>query len=161
MRAPIISSAAHRALVSLALLGALLVAGCTEAGDPLFVAVDVPLIDDSQPVDFASQVLPIFEARCTPCHIPPSALGGLQLHDHASALAGGQSAPGRATVVPCDPDDSFLIDKVENRPPAAGSPMPLTGAPLSVEQVMLLRRWIAEGATATPEEGACQPAEGE
>lgn len=44
------------------------------------------------------------------------------------------------------PDNSFLLIKLEGPPPDQGSRMPLTGALLSDAEVALIRRWIAAGA---------------
>lgn len=51
-------------------------------------------------------------------------------------------------VAPGNPDDSFLLMKMEAQEPSSfvGAPMPLGFEPLSEAQVAMLRQWILEGA---------------
>lgn len=64
-----------------------------------------------------------------------------------ASIVGVPSArrPELNRVEPGDPDNSYLIHKLENAPGIIGSPMPPTG-PLSTEQIAMIREWIAEGA---------------
>lgn len=56
-------------------------------------------------------------------------------------------AKGLLRVQPNDPANSFLIVKVSGKPPLGeGSQMPLTGTPLTAEQIALLTGWIEAGA---------------
>lgn len=59
------------------------------------------------------------------------------LTDYEHVMAGSIN---RAQVVPGNPDDSPLVLYVET------GLMPPNAAPLTSEQVELIRRWIAEGA---------------
>jgi hypothetical protein len=52
---------------------------------------------------------------------------------------------GLVRVVAGDPDNSLLVQKLENTQ-TCGDPMPPTTALLSAEQIDLVRRWIARGA---------------
>jgi hypothetical protein len=55
--------------------------------------------------------------------------------------------PGAIRVVPGDPDNSYLIQKLEGRPGIVGQRMPFNGGPfLTNGQMLILRRWIADGA---------------
>ena len=108
--------------------------------------------------EFAADVWPILEARCVSCH--GSGSGGLTFTDAASAhaaLVGPNRARGTAMcteaeaslerVTPGDPDASFLFIKVSGPPPAGcGAQMPLSGGPLTAEQIETIRSWIAGGA---------------
>ena len=49
-------------------------------------------------------------------------------------------------VDPGHPENSFLLTKITGPPPSEGSLMPLTGAPLSSDQIALIRDWILQGA---------------
>src|SRR5215470_8294534 len=49
-------------------------------------------------------------------------------------------------VKPEDPDNSFLMIKLEGPPPNLGSKMPLTGTPLTAEQIQMVHDWILQGA---------------
>jgi len=54
--------------------------------------------------------------------------------------------PSLMRVEPLAPDSSFLIDKLSSVTPASGSRMPFGETPLPVEQIELIREWIAQGA---------------
>ena len=51
--------------------------------------------------------------------------------------------PGILRVAANDPDNSYLIQKLEG---AAGARMPLGAAPLDPEVIAAIRLWIANGA---------------
>ena len=89
-------------------------------------------------VDFESEIAPIFEQHCVGCHSGEHAKGDLDLSTGATALAGGESG---ALLVPAKPDESLLVDYISGEEPA----MPKDAAPLSAEQVALVREWIAAG----------------
>jgi hypothetical protein len=93
-------------------------------------------------------------AGCINCHTnaggrTPS--GGLNLAEGFSyaALVNAASGakPGAIRVIPGDPDNSYLVQKIEGTPGIVGQRMPRTGGPfLTPGQVTVIRRWIAEGA---------------
>lgn len=93
----------------------------------------------AEPVSFERAVQPILAERCQACHNDRNASGKLSLASGAALLKGGQSGPA---VLAGKPDESLLLHSVTGEKPR----MPKFGAPLSVEQVATLRRWIAEGA---------------
>ena len=65
-------------------------------------------------VDFARDVAPIFEARCSMCHGPQQQMSGLRLDQKAAALKGGHSG---AVIIPRDSANSRLIRLVAVSPP--------------------------------------------
>src|SRR5256885_7598380 len=90
---------------------------------------------------------------CTTCHTStgrnPS--GGMNLnHDVAYAQivnAPTRSPVGKTRVIPGDPDNSYLIHKLEGSADISGKRMPNNGPPyLTDGQVLVIRRWIAIGA---------------
>jgi hypothetical protein len=87
---------------------------------------------------------------CTQCHNPGgSVFNGLDLTgDPYSRLVGAASRqkPDTTRVVAGDPDNSYLIHKLEGRQGIVGVQMPRVGAPLTQGQIAIIRRWIAEGA---------------
>ncbi len=97
------------------------------------------------------------DQRCTICHSGGSPLGGLNLSSVELAYANlvgangeGVSANGNANfrrVLPGEPDESYIILKLEGDA-RAGSQMPLGRAPLSQDQINMVRDWIANGAPA-------------
>jgi hypothetical protein len=55
--------------------------------------------------------------------------------------------PGAVLVIPGDPDNSYLVQKLEGASGIVGQRMPRTGGPyLTQGQMMILRRWIQQGA---------------
>ncbi|MEW6441222.1 MAG: hypothetical protein AB1640_09855 [bacterium] len=53
-------------------------------------------------------------------------------------------------VDPGDPDNSYLVWKIEGRPDIEGARMPLGQPPLSQEQISAVREWIQNGAPEAP-----------
>jgi hypothetical protein len=91
------------------------------------------------PVDFHRDVAPILERSCLSCHRPGNKKGDISLATFADLAAGEYVIPGR-------PDESGFLELVVPAEPGQRPEMPKQGAPLSGEQVAVLRRWIAEGA---------------
>jgi hypothetical protein len=91
------------------------------------------------PVDFRRDVAPILERHCVRCHEPANRKGKLSLTTFADLAAGEHVVPGR-------PEESGLLELVSPPEPGRRPEMPKQGAPLSADQVDVLRRWIAEGA---------------
>jgi hypothetical protein len=54
--------------------------------------------------------------------------------------------PGLMRVKPNDPDNSYLIHKVEGTAGITGAQMPFGGPPLSQDTIDQIRSWIASGA---------------
>ena len=90
---------------------------------------------------------------CVQCHTNvgrnPSA--GLNLIDATSygVLVGRPSAnkPGEVLVIAGDPDNSYIVKKLEGAASIAGVRMPRgTGPYLTQGQMLVIRRWIQAGA---------------
>src|SRR4051812_23149907 len=97
-------------------------------------------------VDYAKQVKPILADRCFACHGALKQKAGLRLDAGPLIRKGGDNGP---VVVPGKADDSLLIHAVTGTHDAVR--MPKEGAPLTDEQVGLLRAWVDQGATAPDE----------
>jgi len=54
--------------------------------------------------------------------------------------------PGLLRVAPGDPENCYLIHKLEGRDDIVGGRMPLRGPYLSAGQIAIIRRWIELGA---------------
>ncbi|MCE2882366.1 MAG: PSD1 and planctomycete cytochrome C domain-containing protein, partial [Planctomycetaceae bacterium] len=93
-------------------------------------------------VDFASEVLPVLASHCFRCHGGVREMAGLNLSDPARVKSVLRS--GHAAVVEGDPARSELLARVSTD--NADLRMPPEGAGLSVREVSLIERWIAEGA---------------
>lgn len=90
---------------------------------------------------------------CTQCHtnVGRNPSSGLNLVEGRSylSLVGQPSVgkPGATLVVPGDPDNSYIIKKLEGAADIAGVRMPRGAGPfLSAGQISIIRRWIALGA---------------
>ncbi len=86
---------------------------------------------------------------CTACHVGASAPQGLRL-DEANSYAmlvgvASAEAPSLQRVKAGDPDNSYLIQKLEGTA-AVGGRMPLGGTPLTQADIAMIRQWIADGA---------------
>lgn len=92
----------------------------------------------------------VFNPICSQCHFGPAAPQGLNLSaDTAYALLVNVQAAERPQyhrVAPGDPNNSYIIRKLEGGPDIAGGQMPLNQTPLSQETINSIRAWIAKGA---------------
>lgn len=132
-----------------------LLAGCVQAGDPLFQTVT--LASDAtgggpceQPVDFATQVVPILEGSCalSGCHQGPGGAAGLVLDGdvaHANIVGVKAGGSSKSLVAAGDVAESFLADRIQAANGA--SIMPPVGDPLGEEDLQTVLCWIEQGAT--------------
>ena len=114
--------ALHRAL-------SILVLGATLSGGPSAAV---------EPIDFERHIVPILARRCVDCHNPSELPGDLDLTTHLGAMKGGESG---STVVPGEPDESYLVEMISS------GQMPPEAAPkLTPEEVGHITTWIRDGA---------------
>jgi hypothetical protein len=107
---------------------------------------------------YTENVAPIFgteitlggkRGKCTLCHYPdsPTGLDILAVFDASRGLVGADSLRStKLRVAPGSPEDSFLVEKIEQANPSGGAQMPLHYARLSQTEIEMLRSWIADGA---------------
>ncbi len=95
-----------------------------------------------QQVSFSRDIRPILNQNCVVCHGGVRQKNGVSFIFREDALGVGKS--GRRTIVPGKPDESELIARLTSKDPEAR--MPYHAAPLSSQQIGLLRQWIKEGA---------------
>ena len=139
----------------IASLAAAVVAGCTagngagldQNGQPIgSTGGTPPLIPD-----LTSIQANVFTPICTKCHSGAGAPQGLQLdaaHSY-SLLVGVPSAeqPNLLRVKAGDPDNSYIIRKLEGGPGIVGVQMPADGPPyLPQATINVIRSWITNGA---------------
>jgi len=98
-------------------------------------------------IDYTRQVKPIL-ARCYACHGALRQKAGLRLETGALIRAGGDSGPA---IVPGKSAESLMIERVTSADEDTRMPPKSEGAPLTAEQIALLKAWIDQGAAA-PEE---------
>ncbi len=94
----------------------------------------------AEPVDFSSQIRPLFNQHCISCH------GGVKQASELSFIYEEQVLESGA-VVPGDPDRSDLIARITTADPDLRMP-PVSEHPdpLSAEEIQLFADWIAQGA---------------
>lgn len=89
---------------------------------------------------------------CTNCHTSvgrnPSGLMDLRSGAAHNSLVGVTSPakPGATRVIPGDPENSYLIHKLEGRTGIVGTPMPRGNTLLTAGQILVIKRWIELGA---------------
>ncbi len=98
----------------------------------------------AQNVDYDTQVRPIFAAKCFACHSQEKRSGGLSLFAYEDVLNGGRSG---GAVRPGKSSDSLLLMRASGEMQPR---MPLVGAPLTSDELSLIRAWIDQGARRTP-----------
>ncbi len=109
----------------------------------LLIAWATPVLSqESKPVDFNRDVLPILTEHCTDCHGTEHREAGLRLSNKRDAFAPSES--GDVAIVPKDADASPLIQRLISSDEEMI--MPQDADPLSAEQIALLTRWVQEGA---------------
>lgn len=100
-------------------------------------------------VTFSSIQDNVFTPLCTTCHAGASAPLGLRL-DAANSFAllvgvSSEQVPDLFRVAPNDPDNSYLVQKLEGTA-AVGAQMPLGSPALDQDTLNIVRQWIADGA---------------
>lgn len=133
--------------------------GCG-GGDGVGLDENGNTVDNTTPVSALTPTLAsiqenIFTPTCATagCHVPGTAAFGLRLDEEGLSgqlLVNVASAevPSLMRVNPFDPDNSFIVQKIEGSATAGGR-MPLNRTPLSTEQIQAIRDWIADGALTT------------
>ncbi|HEX5472154.1 MAG TPA: c-type cytochrome domain-containing protein [Lacipirellulaceae bacterium] len=94
-------------------------------------------------VDFAKQVLPIFQQNCAKCHGEKRGSAGLRLHTAAALKQKWDKQ--KSLIVAGKPENSELYKRLV-LPKADRKHMPKGGEPLSKDKTDLIARWIKEGA---------------
>ncbi len=94
----------------------------------------------------------IFTPICSTCHTGTGAsLPGSQNltagHSYASLVnVTSLEVPSMKRIVPGDPDNSYLVLKIQGSPGIVGVQMPASGGPLTQAQIDEVRAWVAAGA---------------
>ena len=99
--------------------------------------------ESSPSVNFNRDVLPILSRTCFPCHGPDESArqGNLRLDTKEGALR-----TDKPLVIPGQPGQSRLFQRVISRDPEEQMPPPDAQQKLTESDVEVLRRWVNEGA---------------
>lgn len=97
----------------------------------------------------------IFTPNCTLSFCHGAAMqANMDLRDGAAYdnIVGVASieVPDKMRIAPFQPDESYMICKLENCPWIVGSQMPLIGGPLSQDVIDVMRAWVSLGALEFP-----------
>ena len=108
------------------------------------VAVIIFFVFNSRqaPIDFNTQVKPIFNKKCIACHGGVRRKSNFSLLFRVDALARNKS--GKPAIIPGDPEHSEMIRRLTINDP--DERMPYKHDPLSKEEIETLRKWIKQGA---------------
>jgi hypothetical protein len=105
----------------------------------------VPAWAGGDRVHYGRDVRPILSDACYQCHGPDAGTRKARLRlDTAEGLTAERDTG--APVVPGEPEESVLIERILSEDDAQRMPPPGSGKALTPEQVDILRRWIAQGA---------------
>jgi len=100
--------------------------------------------------DFQSIQDNVFTPICSPCHSGASAPEGLMLDAaHSYNLLVGvpsNEVPTLNRVKAGDPDNSYIVIKIQNSAGIIGQQMPLNEKPLPQATIDVIRQWITNGA---------------
>jgi uncharacterized protein DUF1553/uncharacterized protein DUF1549/concanavalin A-like lectin/glucanase superfamily protein/cytochrome c len=93
-------------------------------------------------IEFNRDIRPILSDKCYTCHGPGKQMGTLRFD--REEVAKHELSGGRHAIVPGDPANSVIIQRVTSTNPAQR--MPMGGEALSARETEMLRRWIQQGA---------------
>jgi hypothetical protein len=94
----------------------------------------------------------VFSQQCIGCHTnvgrnPPQGLLLTEGNAYANLVGvASRQKPALMRVAPGDPENSYLIHKVEGRAGISGVRMPFNGTALTDGQILVIKRWIELGA---------------
>lgn len=100
------------------------------------------------PVDFNLHVKPILSDRCFKCHGPDANArdGKFRLDIEEVAFAALDSTGDRFAIVPGEPENSHLMQRIRHSDPEEKMPPPESNLSLSEYEIKLLEKWISQGA---------------
>ena len=112
---------------------------------PIALADELPTDDAAAKpsrISYFKSIHPIFQAHCQGCHQPAKSSGDYVMTAFDQLIMGGESES--AAIVPGKPDESYLVELIT--PVDGEAEMPQGKAPLSDQDVALIRTWIEQGA---------------
>jgi mono/diheme cytochrome c family protein len=104
------------------------------------VMAQTPAAGASPPIDFETDIRPIFTQHCLKCHGPDKRSGGLQLDAREFAEAGGDTG---GPILGGTLDTNELVRRVAS--PDRSYRMPKNAPPLTPEELQRIRDWVRQG----------------
>ncbi|MCH5373028.1 MAG: glycoside hydrolase family 88 protein, partial [Planctomycetes bacterium] len=110
----------------------------------LLAAVEMAALErESNPVSFCRDIAPVLWNRCLACHGPNKSEGNYRIDSFERLMSPGDSSLAPLTAGKVEESETYRRVRSDDD----SERMPLGADPLSVEQTLLLRRWIEEGAS--------------
>jgi len=108
------------------------------------VTVGLSAQEKKETVSFSKDVMPVFVKRCLSCHNTEDESPSLLYLDNYKQLMSGESKHG-PVVIPKKGDESILVKKLRGTTDF-GRLMPRGRKPLDEETILMISRWIDQGA---------------
>lgn len=140
------------------LASVLLLASCSGSGEGLDengLPFDDTAMQPAERGTIAFLQANIFSPICSECHFGSNAPFGLRLDSEESSYSflvdvSSGERPELLRVSPGNPDESYIVLKIEGDTSIVGGQMPLNRPPLSPDDIEDLRDWISTGALRVP-----------
>ncbi len=100
-----------------------------------------------KPASFQTDIQPILNSRCVPCHGTAVAQGGILLASYENVMSARTVKGKRPLVVPGSPAESWLYTlSATDQPHFRMPPDSVNMTPLPKNELEVLARWITQGA---------------
>jgi WD40 repeat protein len=129
-------------ILVVALLSVSGIAAAENAPDPITISD----LKRAKPVEFGTEIIPVFQKNCLPCHNATDAKGDLVLETPAAILKGGETGPA---VAPGKSAESLLLKVAahQTKPTMPPKNNKANAQALTSDELGLLKLWIDQGAT--------------
>lgn len=118
--------------------------------------ISIATIDRKEPVDFQREIVPILQKKCLACHSTSERQGELVLETPATMIKGGDTGPAIAAGKGVE----SLLLKLASHQEEPFMPPPdndVAAAPLTPEELGLIKLWIDQGAKAGSNDATLSP----
>lgn len=111
-------------------------------------AIAISDLKRATPVNFAAEIIPLFQKSCLACHNAGDAKGDLVLETPATIIKGGETGPA---VIPGKSAESILLKSASHQSKPVMPPRnnKADAKPLTPDELGLIKLWIDQGATGT------------
>jgi hypothetical protein len=108
-----------------------------------FIAPALLSAEEAAKLSFKETIKPILRGKCAHCHNRKTLPDRVSFE--SAELAFVKTAAGQSIIIPGKPDESLMVIALES-PRIHEKAMPLVGPRPNVDEIKLIRQWIAEGA---------------
>ena len=112
------------------------------------IETENPIVQIPDIIDFNYHVKPILSDRCFKCHGPDESKieAGLSFTNYESATSVLDEKTNQRAIVPGNPDDSELVQRIHSLDPSMTMPPPESNLSLDSYEKEILTKWILQGA---------------